>query len=654
MAPSGIAPPPRSNYHRFTQRFKLYTPKFVLAIFVLTNFFTYFDRGVMTGALIDISTDPTISGGTKKLSSTEGGALGSAFMVGFFATSPIFASMGSCFRPKTIILIGLTGWLLAAVGSGCSVDFYMLAVCRCLVGTGEAAYVGYMITMVDNMAPVPSRTLWVGIFYSMIVVGIALGTIVGGTMANKIHVSEMITGWRIAFISEVVPMLILYVFIFFLPDDYNHGVEEGEDVPSASGEGNTAAVSGGGGAGAEGGGPYGSSLRIHQEGGINVSSGGLGNGGGADAAAGESTSKFHQHGTSATNNGGGYQSTHPQSPPSDDFSPLPYRRSVDGGSAVTGPSINDEEHEAADRDDDERRRLIGGGGGGGEKTSQSYAQGKTVDSTENDAPFIDPEIVPPPIQRAIPLLLCNIKWLCLVLGYGAYTFALGGIVNWCIPLMVYGPLTLKKETATMLLGSICAVTGFAGSIVGGTILDKMGGSQGLLGTYRSCAFMALVITMGFPCGVIALLSTSLGLFLPFIILGVMCLFTIQAPVNAAILTSVPKNMRTYAINFSVLIMHALGDFPSPMLAGAISDAYSEGCSNRLINTTCIGNYTDHGCRWFPAPDAHSDAACVNEHQWPKALAWIYAFCGLSIPLWGFVAWKAKREWRREQTAEDRE
>lgn len=48
----------------------------------------------------------------------------------------------------------------------------------------------------------------------------------------------------------------------------------------------------------------------------------------------------------------------------------------------------------------------------------------------------------------------------------------------------------------------------------------------------------------------------------------------QAPVNAVILWSVPADQRALATSFSVLVIHALGDVPSPTVFGAILD-YAE-------------------------------------------------------------------------------
>jgi hypothetical protein len=46
------------------------------------------------------------------------------------------------------------------------------------------------------------------------------------------------------------------------------------------------------------------------------------------------------------------------------------------------------------------------------------------------------------------------------------------------------------------------------------------------------------------------------------------------PVNSAILNAVVPNERATAVGLSILIMHLLGDVPSPPLIGRLSDATS--------------------------------------------------------------------------------
>jgi hypothetical protein len=57
--------------------------------------------------------------------------------------------------------------------------------------------------------------------------------------------------------------------------------------------------------------------------------------------------------------------------------------------------------------------------------------------------------------------------------------------------------------------------------------------------------------------------------------GTLLLFSITAPVNIAIMYSVPTALKSQAMAVSTGLSHLIGDFPSPFAVGALIDATNE-------------------------------------------------------------------------------
>lgn len=485
---------PHGNEENCIERFV--TPRMVLALFTLINFITYYDRGVMSASLSSIRSDATIAGSDGTISDTKGGFIVSAFMVGFMLTCPLFAALGGTFTAKRIIIVGLLVWAAACVASGFAHGYPMLLIARMFVGVGEAAYAGYTVTIIDNIAPKEARTRWIGTFYSMIPVGTAIGMAGGGVLSTDGGIGS-IAGWRVAFFTEVIASMPIILLVCLMPNKYNpKTISKKEDGPSAT--------------------------------------------------------------------------------PQDGDEP---------------PEV----HEG--------------------------------------------------LLTAARALICSPRYVLVVFGYGMYVFVTGAIAVWAISMLTEGPLHLETVSASLLMGGATAMTGVFGSIAGGLFVDRMGGSQGLKGTMKCQLFNVGMMCVSVPCGLVALMAETLWLFIVFFIISVFSLFAVTAPVNASILTVVPSNIRTYAISFSVFAIHLMGDFPSPTVAGSLSDRFGNGCSNYKNNVTCTSISTEN-CRWVPPKD-HEEGSCVNIYQLRNALAIVYCFLLFAIPAWLVVYVLVRREHRQQ-------
>jgi MFS family permease len=168
-------------------------------------------------------------------------------------------------------------------------------------------------------------------------------------------------------------------------------------------------------------------------------------------------------------------------------------------------------------------------------------------------------------------LLRNTKYRTTVLGYAAYTFALGALAFW-FPDFLVSFHGMDQAKADYLVGLIAVGTGFTGTFAGGWIGDFV-----LRYTQHAYLLVSGIATLiAAPFCVIALTAHQPKYFLTGLIVAELMMFASTGPVNSAIVNYVAPTQRATAMAFSILLMHLLGDAPSPFLVGAISKAIRAG------------------------------------------------------------------------------
>jgi MFS family permease len=174
-------------------------------------------------------------------------------------------------------------------------------------------------------------------------------------------------------------------------------------------------------------------------------------------------------------------------------------------------------------------------------------------------------------------LLKNREYRLTVLGYAAYTFALGGLAFWA-PAFLERVRGMSKADATVQFGAIVVATGFVGTFAGGWAGDfflKRSESAYL----RVSGWVTLAAA---PAAVVAFVSPSKPVYLSAIVVTELLLFASTGPINSAIVNVVAPTERATAVALSILGIHLLGDVPSPPLIGALSDATSLGTAFLLL------------------------------------------------------------------------
>ncbi len=167
----------------------------ILALLTGLNFLNYIDRYVLASVLKHITSD-------LQLSHLEAGLGGSAFMVGYFMTAPLFGARADKGNRKGLIAFGVLVWSLATVATGLSSGLVAFLIARMFVGIGEASYATLAPTIIDDMTPPESKNRTLAIFYLAIPLGSAMGFIMGGVIDTHI-------GWHEAFFIAGAPGALL-------------------------------------------------------------------------------------------------------------------------------------------------------------------------------------------------------------------------------------------------------------------------------------------------------------------------------------------------------------------------------------------------------------------------------------------------------------
>ncbi|KAG5503581.1 hypothetical protein JIQ42_05802 [Leishmania sp. Namibia] len=452
------------------------TPHTVLWKFTAMNFVLYFDRGAIAGALSSIRTDGSLTAHGTPLSDAQCGFLVSGFIIGYLCASPVLTSFGSVWGSRKVILFGMALWSAACFACAASFSYAGLLLSRTLVGVAEAAFVGFVVTIIDNVAPYAHRTSWIGLFYSMIPIGTAVGIGCGGVLTSYPTLWGL-TPWRFIFLAQVVAALLVMALVYQIPARYHL------------------------------------------------------------APATESVSR--------------------------------------------------------------KSFLI--------------ATGHVVG---------------------------NANYMLLVLGFSTHCFVTGAISIWGIPFLHEGPLQLTKTAAAVFMGVATACSGVVGSLVGGLAVDYWGGSTGTAGAMQCQKFNLLMILIAIPSGEVALFSGNVALFAFAFTVAVVAMFAITAPINASILTIVPPDIRPYAVGYSIFIIHLLGDFPSPTLAGLVSDVLGRHCRGRSLDA-CHAGAMPYRCAWID--EANDQGRCVSRVQLRNALALVFMYLLAASPCWAAVWWRVRRE-----------
>jgi len=193
-------------------------------------------------------------------------------------------------------------------------------------------------------------------------------------------------------------------------------------------------------------------------------------------------------------------------------------------------------------------------------------------------------------------LVRNQPYVLTVLGYAAYTFAVGGLAVW-MPAFLERSRGMPRSEATVSFGAIIVITGFLGTFIGGWLGDYCA-------KYSRRAYLwisAIATAVAAPLVWVSLTAESHTVYLVFMVAAQLLLFLSTGPINAAIINLVGAGERASALALEVFAIHILGDALSPPLIGALSDAFSLAQAVKIVPVAVVVS----GAVWALAARAQS-------------------------------------------------
>ena len=143
-----------------------------------------------------------------------------------------------------------------------------------------------------------------------------------------------------------------------------------------------------------------------------------------------------------------------------------------------------------------------------------------------------------------------------VLGYAAYTFAMGGLAYW-MPAFLERTRGLPAREATVSFGTIVVITGFIGTFAGGWLGDYCA-------KYSQRAYLwisAIATLAAVPFTWIALTAASKNTYLVCMVIAQLLMFLSTGPINASIVNLVLPTQRASANALGVFLFTCWAMFP---------------------------------------------------------------------------------------------
>jgi MFS family permease len=165
------------------------------------------------------------------------------------------------------------------------------------------------------------------------------------------------------------------------------------------------------------------------------------------------------------------------------------------------------------------------------------------------------------------LKIPTMRWVSL--GFGMSTFTMGGLAFW-MPryLEIYKGLSLAQ--ANLLMFGAVAVAGGLGTLAGGYLGDRL-----LVRTLNAPLWVSgLGITVALPLAALVIFAPVPAIYIPAFSLAIFLLFLNPGLLTAVVVNVAGARRRAQAVALNIVVIHLIGDVPSPYLIGWLSDATS--------------------------------------------------------------------------------
>ena len=154
----------------------------------------------------------------------------------------------------------------------------------------------------------------------------------------------------------------------------------------------------------------------------------------------------------------------------------------------------------------------------------------------------------------------------VTLGYGMITFTLGGLAFW-MPRYLETAKGLEMAQANYLLFGSVTVAGGLGILLGGYLGDR-------LQTYTLKAPLlvsGLGVVLSIPLAALAIFASNPHFYIPGLVGAIFLLFLNPGVLTAVVVSVAGPLHRAQAVALNIVVIHLVGDVPSPFLIGWLAD-----------------------------------------------------------------------------------
>ncbi|RNF26597.1 transporter protein [Trypanosoma conorhini] len=165
-------------------------------------------------------------------------------------------------------------------------------------------------------------------------------------------------------------------------------------------------------------------------------------------------------------------------------------------------------------------------------------------------------------------LFRNIEYMCSTLAMCSLYFVVTGLQNFVTQYLREEPFNASMKTIMLGFGGAVVTAPVIGVIVGGVLLDRIGGYQRNL--RRVTAFVLVWGAAAAFFSILCIFVTETTTFLFVISIVLFCGGAIIPPGSGTVVTSVPERLRPAGAAFSQMMYNLLGNFSGPMVCGYVA------------------------------------------------------------------------------------
>ena len=175
-----------------------------LVLFTALNFLNYVDRYILPAVQIPLEREIPMT-------NEQFGWLTSSFFIFYALAALPIGMLADRYPRRVIIAAGGLIWSGATMLTAFTYDYRSLFIRHLIVGIGEASFATIAPAFLSDLYEDEKRARVLGIFNTALVVGMAVGTILG----SKLSATH---GWRFPFYIGAAPGFVVSLLIFFIPE----------------------------------------------------------------------------------------------------------------------------------------------------------------------------------------------------------------------------------------------------------------------------------------------------------------------------------------------------------------------------------------------------------------------------------------------------